>query len=161
MKQSKETGTAFKALLRKRHADRLRTEHGLIVDATTFDVTQQDTDDPLSYQDPTGRPLVPVLPPPPIDGPDVSFKDAQSALAGAPGAREEKARCGKKVWFTNQTRVHQLLAAYAMLKIERLYGTVFENILGEKVSTQPVITLNGHGDGRRVLCLHCQSQDRK
>jgi hypothetical protein len=31
-----------------------------------------------------------------------------------------------------------LLAAYSMQKIENLYGTVFENILGEKVTTKPV-----------------------
>jgi hypothetical protein len=37
-----------------------------------------------------------------------------------------------------QGRVHQLMAAHSMLKIEMVYGTVFENILGEKVSTKPV-----------------------
>lgn len=34
--------------------------------------------------------------------------------------------------------VHQLMAAHAMVTIEKIYGTVFENILGEKVSTKPV-----------------------
>ena len=31
-----------------------------------------------------------------------------------------------------------LLAAHAMNKIETLYGTIFEDILGEKISTKPV-----------------------
>ena len=30
------------------------------------------------------------------------------------------------------------MAAYSMTKIETVYGTVFENILGEKISTKPV-----------------------
>ena len=30
------------------------------------------------------------------------------------------------------------MAAHAMVTIEKIYGTVFENILGEKVSTKPV-----------------------
>ena len=32
-----------------------------------------------------------------------------------------------------------LLAAHSMKKIETLYGSVFEGILGEKVSTKPVV----------------------
>jgi len=31
-----------------------------------------------------------------------------------------------------------LLAAHSMKKIETLYGSIFEGILGEKVSTKPV-----------------------
>ena len=31
-----------------------------------------------------------------------------------------------------------LMAAHSMVKIEKVYGTVFESILGEKVSTKPV-----------------------
>ena len=31
-----------------------------------------------------------------------------------------------------------IVAAHAMVPIERVYGTVFENILGEKISTKPV-----------------------
>jgi hypothetical protein len=38
----------------------------------------------------------------------------------------------------NQGRVHLLMAGHAMAKIEKIYGSVFENILGEKVSTKPV-----------------------
>jgi hypothetical protein len=31
-----------------------------------------------------------------------------------------------------------LLAAHSMQKIETMYGTVFESILGEKITTKPV-----------------------
>lgn len=45
---------------------------------------------------------------------------------------------GRRVAVNNQAIVHQLLAAHALTKIETLYGTVFETILGEQVSTRPV-----------------------
>jgi hypothetical protein len=38
-----------------------------------------------------------------------------------------------------QGRVHLLLAAAPLAKIEKVYKLVFENILGEKVSTAPVV----------------------
>ena len=38
----------------------------------------------------------------------------------------------------NQGRVHLLMSAHAMGRIETLYGTVFQDILGEKISTKPV-----------------------
>ncbi|HVK17672.1 MAG TPA: hypothetical protein VM533_12050, partial [Fimbriiglobus sp.] len=47
-------------------------------------------------------------------------------------------RRGRKVAVNNQAVVHQLMAAHSMVRIEKVYGTVFENILGEKVSTKPV-----------------------
>ena len=40
----------------------------------------------------------------------------------------------------NQGQVHILLAYYPLPKIQQLYTIVFEDILGEKVSTLPVIT---------------------
>jgi hypothetical protein len=42
------------------------------------------------------------------------------------------------VAVNNQSLANQLLAAHALLPIERVYGTVFETILGEKISTKPV-----------------------
>jgi hypothetical protein len=30
------------------------------------------------------------------------------------------------------------MAGHSMVKIEKVYGSVFENILGEKISTKPV-----------------------
>ena len=39
----------------------------------------------------------------------------------------------KRVWFSNGIHHH-----YSMKKIEQVYGSVFEGILGERVSTKPV-----------------------
>lgn len=162
IEESKKTETPFKVLFRKWHAERLRQEHGIVVEPVTFDPPEAQDDGPLSYRDPTGRPLVPVLPPPPIDGPDVSFKGdvaAASREAGlAPGAPALRAKCGRRIALGNQGRVHQLMASYSMIKIEKVYGTVFENILGEKISTKPVITIASRGGDRKVVCLHCESK---
>jgi hypothetical protein len=38
-----------------------------------------------------------------------------------------------------QAQVHTLLAAYPLVKLEQVYPVVFERILGEKVSTLPVL----------------------
>ncbi|OWK46577.1 hypothetical protein [Fimbriiglobus ruber] len=142
--ESKGDGGKFKAAFRTAHADKLRTDTGLAVEAVTWDQPEaQDNADALTYRDPTGRPLAPKLPPPPIDGPDVRLTEAefqrrQDAANAAPGARALGAKGGRRVVVNNQAVVHQLLAAHAMTKIEKVYGTVFENILGEKVSTKPV-----------------------
>ncbi len=139
IKDSKGDGAAFKAAMRKAHAERLRTEYGLVVEPVVYDpVVEQDPKSALTYNDPSGRPLAPKLPPPPIDGPDVSLKDKQEAAAKAPGAREVLDRKGRGWQLNNQGRVHQLMAAHGMVKIENVYGTIFENILGEKISTKPV-----------------------
>ena len=45
---------------------------------------------------------------------------------------------GRRWNIGNQGRVDQILAAHAMVKLESIYGTIFENILGEKISTKPV-----------------------
>lgn len=161
--ESKRSGKSFKALWRSAHAERLRREHGLVVEPVTFDPQAAQDDSPLTARDPSGRPLVPVLPPPPVDGPDVSFntRALQAEAAGRfAGAREMADKAGRRWVLGNQGRVHQVLAAYALVKIERVYGTVFENILGEKVTTKPVITIQAHrglGDGG-VVCLHCESK---
>ena len=137
--ESKGDGAAFKAYFRKAHAARLRQEHGLAVEPVTFDPpVAQDENSALTYRDPTGRPLAPVLPPPPIDGPDVKFKEAQLAAANAPGAMPVRDRIGRPWALGNQGRVHVLMAAHCMVKIEKLYGSIFEGILGEKVTTKPV-----------------------
>jgi hypothetical protein len=139
MKEAKGDGAVFKAIFRKAHAERLRAENGLIVEAITYDpVVEQDPKAALTYNDPTGQPLAPKLPPPPIDGPDVTLKDKQEAEAKAPGAREVMDRKGGRWQLGNQGRVNMLLAAHAMDKIENLYGTIFQDILGEKISTKPV-----------------------
>ncbi len=139
MKEAKGDGAAFKAIFRKAHAERLKNESGLIVEAVTYDlVVEQDPKAALTYNDPTGQPLAPKLPPPPIDGPDVTLRAKQDAEAKAPGAREVMDRKGGRWQLGNQGRVNMLLAAHAMDKIENLYGTVFQDILGEKISTKPV-----------------------
>jgi len=138
MTLSKGDGAKFKALFRQWHADRLRQEHGLVVQPVLYDVPKEDPDSVLTYRDPRGQPLAPVLPPPPIDGPDVHFKRAQLAEARAPGAGGIADRGGNRWVLGNQGRVDMLLSAHALTKIEDLYGAVFEGILGEKVSTKPV-----------------------
>jgi hypothetical protein len=141
MDASKGDGAAFKAYFRTAHAERLRRDFGLVVQPVTFDPpAAQDENSALTYRDPSGRPLAPVLPPPPIDGPDVTFKLAQAAPAGVGGggALGVADRAGRRWLLGNEGRVHVLLAAHSMAKIETLYGSIFEGILGEKVSTKPV-----------------------
>jgi hypothetical protein len=141
MKESKGDGGTFKAIFRKAHAERLKNEHGLVVEPVTFDpVIDQDPKGALQYTDPSGRPLAPKLPPPPIDGPDVGIKAeaAQLRAAAMPGARALKDARGRGWVLGNQGRVHVLMAGHCMAKIETIYGSIFEGILGEKISTKPV-----------------------
>ncbi|HVL11187.1 MAG TPA: hypothetical protein VM529_01390 [Gemmata sp.] len=145
IEQSKGSGAKFKESFRKAHAEKLRKELGIVVEAVTYDPPDpQDDKDALTYRDPTGRPLAPKLPPPPIDGPDVTlgdkkFEELQRAAAAVPGNREVACKLGgRRVVVTNQGTVHQIMAAHCLVPIERVYGTVFENILGEKISTRPV-----------------------
>lgn len=144
MEESKGDGGKFKAIFRKAHAAKLREDAGIVVEPVTYDPPEaMGENDALTYRDPTGRPLAPKLPPPPIDGPDVTldkaeFERRQTAANAAPGARFVADKRGGRVAVNNQAIVHQLMAAHAMVPIERVYGTVFENILGEKISTKPV-----------------------
>jgi hypothetical protein len=141
MKEAKNDGAKFKAIFRTAHAERLRTEHGLTVEPVTFDPpVEQDPKGALTYSDPSGRPLAPKLPLPPIDGPDVKFRVKAEAAnkAAAPGGAMLADRKGGRWALGNQGRVHMLMAAYSMDKIENVYGSIFENILGEKISTKPV-----------------------
>lgn len=150
--ETEKSGKSFKAQFRKAHAKRLQQDHGLMVEAVTFDAAAQGEHGALTYRDPTGRALAPKLPPPPIQGPNVSFDKKQLA---AFNAQQDVARktCkpidlvgaglgggGRGRWVLgNQGRVHMMLAAHSMRKIETLYGSIFEGILGEQVSTKPVI----------------------
>jgi len=143
MAASKGDGAKFKAAWRKLHAERLTQEYGLAVEAVTVDVAPQDPNSALTYKDPSGRPLAPQLPPPPIEGPPVGLEEKEVAArqanaAKAAGAAEMMDRRGKRWVLGTQGRVHTLLAAHSLVKIEKVYGTVFENILGEKISTKPV-----------------------
>ena len=144
-KEAGGDGAKFKAYFRKAHANKLRAETGLQVEPITWDAPEtQDEKDALTYKDPSGRPLAPKLPPPPIDGPDVGLSDKkfdalQKTANAAPGAREVVCgKGGRRVVVNNQAVVDQLMAAHSLVRIEQVYGTVFENVLGEKVSTKPV-----------------------
>jgi hypothetical protein len=139
MAESKGDGAEFKAIFRRAHADRLRQEHGLRLEPVTFDPPEpQDENSALTYNDPSGRPLAPRLPPPPIDGPDVTFRALRMAEATTPAAGQVADRGGRRWVIGNSGRVHHLMAAHCLVKIEKVYGAVFEGILGERVSTKPV-----------------------
>ena len=135
----KGDGGKFKIFMRTAHAEKLRKEHGLAVEPITFDPPEpQDPKDALTYRDPTGRPLAPVLKPAPIDGPDVTFRAMQEKAAAAPGAANVLDRKGRQWVLGTQGRVHVLMAAHSMASIDRIYASVFEGILGERISTLPV-----------------------
>jgi len=139
MADAKDDGGKFKAYFRKAHAERLRQEHGLTVEPVTFDPPEpQDENSALTYRDPSGRPLAPKLAPPPIEGPDVKFELAQLNAAKAAGAAPVRDRGGRRWGLGNKGRVHMLMAGHSMAKIETIYGSIFEGILGEKISTKPV-----------------------
>ena len=146
--ETEQNGRSFKSQIRLAHAERLRKEHGLTVKAVTFDAPIAGQPSALSYRDPSGNALAPVLPPPPIEGPDVSFDERQEAafMVRQNEARKTATarhlvsdRLGRRWVLGNQGRVHMLLAAHSMKKIKTIYGAVFEGILGEKVSTKPVV----------------------
>ena len=165
LKTDKTKGMSFKTLFRSWHSERLRNEFGIVVEPVTFDAAEaQNEDSALTYNDPSGRPLVPILPPPPIDGPDVNFKpreEAKRALADAASAAEAwggarlKDKAGRGIGLGTQGRVHILLAAHSLVKIDKVYGTVFESILGEKVTTRPVELVDARAPSHHELCLHC------
>jgi len=143
MKDSKGDGGKFKTIFRTAHAKRLKDEYGLVVEPVTFDAPELDPKSALTYTDPTGQPLAPKLPPPPIEGPDVTLGKAAleakfAENAKAPGGMLMKDRRGGRWTLGNQGRVHHLMAAHSMVKIEKVYGAVFEGILGERISTKPV-----------------------
>ena len=159
IKDSKGDGGKFKAAFRTAHAKKLKDEFGLVVTPVTFDAPEADPKSALTYSDPTGAPIAPRLPPPPLDGPDVTIraaemKDKQDFAAKAPGAARMLDRKGRGWVLSNQGRVHMIMAAHSMVKIEKVYGTVFENILGEKISTKPVEVVKPFSwmnkDGTRV-----------
>jgi hypothetical protein len=143
IKDCKGDGGKFKAIFRTAHATKLRNEEGLAVEPVTFDAVEPDPNSPLTYRDPSGRPLAPVLQPAPIEGPDVKFDIvALQRTAKASGAAEVADRLGRRWALSNQGRVHVLMAAHCMQPIEKMYASIFEGILGEQVSTRPVEIVN-------------------
>lgn len=144
IKESGSDGAKFKAYFRKAHADKLRKENGVVVEPITYDPPAKvDGDSALTYRDPTGKPLAPVLQPAPINGPDVKFHYLQAAEAKADGAKAFKGGWGHQpVVLGTVAQGHRLMTAHSMRKIEDIYGAVFTGILGEQISTQPVIVVN-------------------
>ena len=147
MKEANGDGAKFKALFRTAHAQKLQSETGLKVEPTTYDYVASGENDALQFRDPTGQALAPKLPPPPIDGPDVTLQEKelhfrQAAAAKAPNTAGMPGYCadksGRRWNIGNQGKVDQILAAHALARIENIYGTIFENVLGEKISTKPV-----------------------
>jgi len=145
IEDAKGDGGKFKAAIRKAHADKLRAETGVVVEPTTFDYDPEAQSGALSFNDPTGRPLAPKLPPPPVDTIDVTIKAqaeqlraATKADAGLGGFGLVNDRAGRGWVLGTQARADMLLAAHSMVKIEKVYGVVFEGILGEKITTKPV-----------------------
>lgn len=143
VKEAKGDGAKFKIALRIAHAEKLKREHGMAVEPILFDLpAKQDDKDSLTYRDPTGQPLAPILRPAPIDGPDVTFKakfQAEQARGlNAPGAANVMDRKGRQWVLGTQGRVHVLMAAHSEGHIDRVYASVFEGILGERISTLPV-----------------------
>jgi len=143
IKESKGNGGKFKAIFRTAHAKKLKAETGLVVEPVTYDEPEADPKSALTYSDPSGRPLAPKLPPPPLDGPDVTLREAelkakQDGMARAPGAGKMLDRRGKRWVLGNQGSADMLMAGHSMAKIEKVYGAVFQGILGEKISKKPV-----------------------
>ncbi len=139
VKDSKGDGGKFKIALRTAHAEKLKREHGLAVEPIGFDPPEkQDPNDALTYRDPTGQALAPILRPAPIDGPDVTFRALQENAKKAAGAAQVLDRQGRGWVLGTQGRVHMLMAAHSMAKIDTVYASVFEGILGERISTRPV-----------------------
>jgi hypothetical protein len=122
--ESKGDAAMFKQLMRRYHAERLEEQYGVRVTPVFKDQIFQTLTTAVAYRDAEGRHLAPVLPLPPIENQKQTKNRANQKPAKNPNA--------------NMAKVHRLLAAHAMMKIEGLYGAVFEGILGEKVTTKPV-----------------------
>ena len=143
MAEAKGDGGKFKAHFRKAHAERLKAEHGLTVKPVTFDPPAvEDDNGALTYRDPSGRPLGPEA-----DAAAGRWSRCHHPRRPVPCKRPRARRPapvamldrrGGRWVLGNQGRVHMLMAAHSMNKIETLYATIFEGILGEKISTKPV-----------------------
>jgi hypothetical protein len=153
IENSRATEVPFKALFRRAHADRLARNYGLVVEPVTFDAPEPAEDDALIWRDPTGRPVAPPLVVPPVEGPDVRF--AATAKQAKEGFPDRQGRC----WSMNaQSRIHQALAAHALVKIEKLYPTILQSLMGWRLEDRPWRCIRAIDlEGRRI-CLGCDGQ---
>lgn len=150
IEDSRTTELPFKGLFRKAHAERLRTRYGLVVEPVTFDAAEPGEDNALVWRDPAGRPVAPPLVMPPLDGPDVQF--GAMAKAQEDGIRDRR---GRGWQMSAQARVHQLLAAHALVKIERVYATIFQGLLGQRIEDRPWKPVDF---SPRRICLGCREE---
>jgi len=149
---SRASELPFKALFRRAHSDRLARNYGLVVEPVTFDAPEPAEDDPLVWRDPSGRPVAPPLVVPPLVGPDVRF--AATTKQAKDGFPDRQGRC----WSMNaQARIHQVLAAHALVKIERLYPTLLQNLMGWRLQDKPWQCLRPVDPERVRICLACEN----
>ena len=72
------------------------------------------------------------------DKDDKEQKRHEAKGKGGAGGIMVNDKKGKQWVLGNQGRVHLILAAHGMAKIETIYGSIFEGILGERITTRPV-----------------------
>ncbi|HEV3029531.1 MAG TPA: hypothetical protein VG457_18280 [Planctomycetota bacterium] len=153
IEDSRATEVPFKALFRRAHADRLARNYGLVVEPVTFDAPEPAEDDPLTWRDPSGWPVAPPLVVPPVEGPDVRF--AATARQAKDGVPDRQGRC----WSMNaQSRIHQVLAAHALVKIERLYPTILQNLMGWRLENRPWTCIRPVDPERMKICPSCEGE---
>lgn len=125
--ESQGNAEKFRQLMRQAHAYRLADLYGLRVTPFAEGYSPQTAGTNASLRNKEGVKVVTKLPLPDLE-----------------------ARVGPGVALDNQAKVHRLMAGHAMKKIEQVYGAVFEDILGETVSTQPVQVKTPFPSVRRV-----------
>jgi len=153
IEDSRATEVPFKALFRRAHADRLAQKYGLRVEPVTFDAPEPSEEDPLWWRDPSGRPVAPPLLVPPVKWPDVRF--AATATQAKEGFPDHQGRC----WSMNaQSRIHQVLAAHALVKIERLYPTILQSLMGWRLEDRPWKSIRAADPQRKRFCLGCEGE---
>ena len=106
-------GKKYQQAIRQAHADRLLNEFGIHVDVRNTNAH--------ANTNPFANPK--------MDGLAARAQMMHAKRGGGGNA--------------NQLRVHQLLVQNSMPKIETIYKYVFENILNQKISTQPVARIGG------------------
>ncbi len=57
-----------------------------------------------------------------------------------------------------QARIHQVLAAHALVKIERLYPTILQSLMGWRLEDRPWKCLRAAGPERKGICLGCDGE---
>jgi hypothetical protein len=108
--ESQGNSGRYRDFIRQAHAERLNKEYGM----------------PMRRSPTLTRGLTEIFP-------DLSDPAALNRLQAS-----LQAQAGGRI-NDNPGKVHQLLANYPLVKIEHVYRYVFERILGEQISTVPVV----------------------